>query len=301
MDIDEPKVVAARADRRLEKPFDAEHLRSIVTELVPKTKTNPVSSFLNFPEMPEFEETPTEQMPAPISIPSLQKNPAPRSESMNLQSLQKAAAELEEINVIDDPDIFDIPGEEFSAVPLTTPRMADEAEDGEWAHQDLTKFKIQLPESESEDFAAKFVIPQDEDLSSVQVETEGEFEEISFVTPASKAPPASKPPVGVDSFISKVERSVKEQMKDQMMATLQKRPTPPPPPPPEVTSPSLISNAQPKTQSKIDLNSDMMEKLIREEARELIQSVCWKVIPEIAERVIREELHKILRETEKSI
>ena len=74
-----------------------------------------------------------------------------------------------------------------------------------------------------------------------------------------------------------------------MMETLAKGPT------------SGPSAAKPNTQSKMDLNPDMMEKIIREEAREVIESVCWKVLPEIAERIIREEINKILRDTERSI
>ncbi len=49
-------------------------------------------------------------------------------------------------------------------------------------------------------------------------------------------------------------------------------------------------------QSKVDLDSNMMEKIIREEAREVIESICWKVLPEIAERVVRAELNKLLKE-----
>lgn len=266
MEIDEAKATECRADRRLEKPFDAEHLRSLVTDLVQKTLTNPVSSFLTFPEMPEFEENPATQEPAPSQV-------------ENIYAIPEASEEgFLNIPEVDDVDAnpLEVAGEEFSAVPLTTPKIAEEHDEGGWAHQDLTKFKIQLPETDANDFASKFVIPQDDELSQAHIEVAGEFEEISF----------AKPEVSKDSFISKVEKSVKE----QMMETLQKGPTKAAP-----------SNAQPNTQSKVDLNSNMMEKIIREEAREVIESICWKVLPEIAERVIREELNKILKETEKSI
>lgn len=51
MGIDEGKAVASLANRRLEKPFEVETLRSIIQELVPKTINHPVSSFLNFDEI----------------------------------------------------------------------------------------------------------------------------------------------------------------------------------------------------------------------------------------------------------
>lgn len=264
MEIDEVKATECKADRRLEKPFDADHLRSIVTDLVQKTKSNPVSNFLSFPDMPDFEETPAEEKEV--------------SQSGNIYAIP-------EIDDVEAP--LEMADEEFSSVPLTTPKMVDEHDEGGWAHQDLTKFKIQVPaENESTtDFASKFVIPQDDDLSQAHVEIAGEFEEISFEKPESVKTKAKIPQA--DSFVSKVEKSVKE----QMMETLQqKRP-----------ADKASSNAQPNTQSKVDLNSNMMEKVIREEAREVIESICWKVLPEIAERVIREEINKILRETEKSI
>ncbi|AHI06495.1 putative phosphate regulon protein [Bdellovibrio bacteriovorus W] len=272
MEIDEEKAQQAKVDRRLEKPFDAEHLRSLVTDLVSKTQSNPLKDFLNFPEMPDFEE------PAPA-----QSMDSPSEDSVH-------ALQTEEIdNVFAIPEshdeILDIPSdEEFAAVPLTEPRdeFQDEADEGGWAHQDLTKFKIQLPEEEENDFASKFVIPQDDELSNVQIEVAGDFEEISFV----KQEPVTK----TSGFMERVERSVK----DQMLETLHKKPQ-------TTANPETVSNAKPNTQSKIDLNSNMMENVVREEARAVIEAICWKVIPEIAERVIREEISKIMRETEKSI
>lgn len=265
MEIDEAKATDCKADRRLEKPFDAEHLRSIVNDLVKKAKTNPVSDFLTFPAMPDFEETPEEISPAQ----NIYAIPEAKDESfLNIP-------EVEDV----DANPLEVSDEEFSAVPLTNPKMTDEHDEGGWAHQDLTKFKIQLPENETNDFASKFVIPQDDELSQAHIEVAGDFEEISFAKPEREK---------ADSFVSKVEKSVKE----QMMETLQKGAT---------KGTAATSNAQANTQSKIDLNSNMMEKIIREEAREMIESICWKVIPEIAERVIREEINKILKDTEKSI
>ncbi len=127
----------------------------------------------------------------------------------------------------------------------------------------------------------KFVIPQEEELDNIRVEVAGEFEELSFEKPK---PVRAKVPAA-DNFVGKVEKSVK----DQMMETLQKG----------AENRGTSSNAQPNTQSKMDFDNNMMEKIIREEAREVIESICWKVIPDIAERVIREEINKILRETER--
>lgn len=269
MEVDEKKVADSLADGRLEKPFDSENLRSLVNLLVKKTAENPVSSFLSFPDMPQFEETPAE------------RGPSTRESAL--------AGEISNVFHIPEEDendghttiqSFEHSDEEFAAVPLSgTPRSPDESDEGGWAHQDLTKFKIQIPESESTDFASKFVIPQAEDLDHAHVEVEGDFEEISF---------HENGPDLAQNFAKKVEKSVK----DQMIETLQKK-TP--------AKTQTTSNAQPKVHSKGDTDTDLMEKIIREEAREVIESICWKMLPEIAERVVREEINKILRDSEKSI
>jgi CheY-like chemotaxis protein len=49
MELDEPAFMRSKADARLEKPFDLETLRNLVKDLVPKTRTNPMTGFLNFP------------------------------------------------------------------------------------------------------------------------------------------------------------------------------------------------------------------------------------------------------------
>ncbi|MGZ3770595.1 MAG: response regulator [Bdellovibrio sp.] len=279
MEMDESKVNECKADARLEKPFDADILRSMVQDLVQKAKTNPISDYLTFPEMPDFEETPVDE-PAPY-VPS-------KSTEEDIYAIPEASEEkfvnIPEIDIDDNP--LDLPGEDFSSVPLTSPKMSEDADEGGWAHQDLTKFKIQIPEEEPADFASKFVIPQDEELTNAHIEVAGDFEEISFVKPSSSGKKQSPPPApSAESLVSKVEKSVKE----QMMQTLQKGPSKPAP------------NAKPNSQSKMDLDSNMVEKVVREEAREVIESICWKILPEIAERIVREELNKILKDTEKSI
>ncbi|MNJ96670.1 Response regulator PleD [compost metagenome] len=263
MEIDEAKVAQSRANGRLEKPFDADHLRNLVSGLVPKTQTNPVSNFLSFPQMPEFEERPADD--------------AAQSNDDIYAIPEDTSSGFANIPSLDNPDApMEMADEEFSAVPLTMPKSQEEQEDGEWAHQDLSKFKINIPDTEN-DFASKFVIPQDE-MTKAHIEVSGDFEEISF---EDQAKPAAK--------------SVKE----KMMETLSK--TPSAAPASAAPNANSSSTAQPKAQQKMDIAPDMMEKILREEAREVIEAICWKILPEIAERVVREEINKILRDSEKNI
>jgi CheY-like chemotaxis protein len=257
MELDENKARESKADERLEKPFDADRLREIVKNLVHKTKSNPISDFLSFPEMPEFEES---------SLPSQRPK----------QKVNEEAFLNPEVDLVD---------EEFAAVPLTDPRPIEDNEDGGWTRQDLTKFKINLPEGDSEvvDFASKFAIPLDKDLSHANIEVIGDFEEVTFEDENPKPEIAVASTVN-EALVSKVERSVK----DQMLATLQKNLNPS----------QSASNAEPNIKSNMDLSTVMVETLVREEVRGVIESVCWKIIPEIAERIVRDEINKILKETE---
>lgn len=85
MEIDEQKARLSGADRRLEKPFDAETLRKMVRELVSKTETNPVSAYLQFPPLPEFKETPPPKQAsaAPAPQPPQAAAPAPVQHATN--------------------------------------------------------------------------------------------------------------------------------------------------------------------------------------------------------------------------
>lgn len=298
MEVDETKLSQSQPDARLEKPFDAEALRQLVQDLVPKTQDNPVSAYLQFPKMPEFKETPvaaplasrpaakpTGKIPdaAPINFDQFDPHADEDADLFNIPE-EDSHPGLTRTNIdipmIDSPDIDPEKGlravatdEEFASVPLNSSQQKDQLEDDGWQRQDLKKFKIQIPAEipaslpTEDDFAKKFVIPQD-NLANAPEETEGEFEELHFgedlTTPATRA-------------------------------------TPPPSPTPAAKAPQIQTKASPKASvSAAGQDREMIERVIREEAREVIESICWKVIPEIAERIVREEINKILRDVEKS-
>ena len=198
MELDEVRARASQADDRLEKPFDADILRGLVRKYVPRTQTNPISSFLSFPPMPQFEDS---------------------------QSDLKHEDE-----------------EEFSQVPLYP--QQEEASNGEenWAQQNLQNIKSPSAEDSARGFN-EFMIPEN-DLGEAHVRSDGEFEEITF----SKRPLTAEPP-------------------KSMSAT----------------------------------ETVLLERVAREEARAIIESICWKLMPEIAERIVREEISKILKQAEKEI
>jgi len=288
MEVDEGKLSQSGPDARLEKPFDAEALRQLVQDLVPKTQDNPISPYLQFPKMPEFKEAPAPQAAAtsgaPKVAPASAAKPAskiPDSVPMNFDKFDPSDKNDEAVFSIPEVDADDefavvAADEEFASVPLNSSQQKDQLEDDGWQRQDIKKFKIEMPaESASsnqfhpeDDFAKKFVIPQD-DLDNAHVEVEGEFEEIHF---------------GEDLTATKVEALKRHTT--EAMERVHTKASPKNPPP----SPATVGGS----------DAEMIERVIRQEAREVIESICWKVIPEIAERIVREEISKILRDVEKS-
>ncbi len=248
MEIDEAKAKESMAERRLEKPFEPETLRNLVLELVKKTQKNPVSSYLTFPPLPEFQEdTPIPETPdVPENTSSLNT-----SSDISLTTSRLFSQDLGKDNFSDEIPSLDLPDdEEFSQVPLhkaTIPSMKEKPSE-DWSHQDLSKFKIELPlEETSQSTAQKFsgAVSLEEEISQPEVNSYGEFDEITFIKAPTQGPSGHV----------------------------------------ELPTSGMIDH----------------EALIRDEARKVIESIVWKILPEITERIVREEINKLLQDTEKSI
>ena len=56
MELDEDKFEASQADGRLEKPFEVDQLRQLIHDLAPKTRSHKLSKFIEFPDLPDFED-----------------------------------------------------------------------------------------------------------------------------------------------------------------------------------------------------------------------------------------------------
>jgi two-component system cell cycle response regulator len=301
MEIDEAKIALATA--KLEKPFDADTLRQLVQELVPKTQNNPISPYLQFPKMPEFTESPNHQpegqdptppAPAVRAAPPKPAATIPTAAPIDFDKFDPNAEKDEGLySIPEDKTVVGFAGmmdpeEEFTSVPLKSSQQRDQHEEDGWTQQDLKKFKIQLPEEKPEDdFASKFVIPQEE-LRNAHVQDDGEFEELYFGEDMTSTRVAPLP------------ESYKEDLKRLQTYPSPEEEAPIPRILPKVNSATLASSVAMKESPTLP-DSDMMERMIREEARYVIEGICWKVLPEIAERIIREEINKILRDVEKSV
>lgn len=151
MNLDEAKAKNSKADRKLEKPFDAETLRALVKELVPATQDNVIANYLSFPDLPPMVE---EAKPAQQQ--TLQQ-PTPAASSSTQESPFEFLKEIEE-------------PEQFQQVPLPKP--------------DLSSFKLNIPQSEDEQFVEIDLSAKDMMNSSVAMSPtaahQGGLEEVAL-------------------------------------------------------------------------------------------------------------------------
>jgi two-component system cell cycle response regulator len=151
MSLDESKTIQAKPDSRLEKPFDSEQIRNMVSGLVPRANSNPIKDFLDFPKMPDFSED-AEKIKKLID----EKN------HIFQQSTPKSTSSFER----QAPQRQPVPPPPNEDSVLT--RM-----DEEWAQQPVKRSDPSHKKTEFNDFGIK-------DLSQVKIKITDDFEEISF-------------------------------------------------------------------------------------------------------------------------
>ena len=160
MELDEAKAKESMAERRLEKPFEPDTLRSLITELVKKTQTNPISHYLKFPDMPEIQEDPSTA-------------DAPAIELAN-----------------DDDEFAQVPLHNPLSTPSSPTSQKETSED--WSHQDLSKFKIEVPAKREFDYDATQISTDSIDNKKPLVTNYGEFEEVTFANAPFEGPSGSQ-------------------------------------------------------------------------------------------------------------
>jgi len=267
MELDEAKATASKIDRRLEKPFDAETLRSLVKDLVPPLGSNLISNYLSFPEMPEMvDEPPAAKAPASAKLPS-SPPPMPTGKTKT-QITVPTAEEPEELEMVDIdqlPKLEEVEEpEDFQSVPLpkTHPlpqQQARQTPNDDWAQQDLSRYKIELPKEDS------FSLDE-ADLTHTSIALSSGIEEISL-----------------DDLDNPAPKPRKSNTQTGLSRTFSPQPQP---------------SAQPAS-SLSSLDPMRAEELLIQEARSVLENVAWKLLPEIVERVVREELQKLLKDAER--
>ncbi len=300
MDLDEQKFLQCKARGRLEKPFDAATLRSLVSDLVPKTKTNSISAFLKFPKLPEFvDSSPMIVVPPPAQTahPPLDSNTG--SEENNSGDSELALDDFmaeENVNVNGD-DFFNY-SEEFTEVPLHPTEKKLEPvgnldEGDQWSQESLSKFKIKDDPVQVVRTQPSFVLSEEEDdLENLRIEADGEFEEIQFENKTK----------GNSKIVSANQNSSAVDLDLDLSEELVGITSPAQGPTQSQTHGSAQSHTQGQGVSAAThiRSPQISEEKLLKEARGIIESICWRILPDITEKLVREEIQKLLRETEKN-
>jgi CheY-like chemotaxis protein len=252
MELDEDKFQACMANAQLEKPFDVQALRKLVADLVPRTKEQRLSQFLNFPKMPDIEAPKT-------AAPAGEKPPAPSAKAPP-------------------PPVPGGEVEDFAQVPL--PKVKGT---GNPSNPTADKYRVNLKPEELE----AGHIPVEYELPSEKVSLEdmlkGDDNEVEAFSiketrkSAAKAPPVPDLEVEADDLVPDIDEDT------AVTATIG-----------HVPGPAAAAGTAPA------LSAEQLEKIIREQSAEVIESVVWKVVPDLAAQIIERELNKLLKEREQS-
>jgi hypothetical protein len=108
-------------------------------------------------------------------------------------------------------------------------------------------------------------------------------------------------PISVENIFNAVddveEFQVRESRTQPKVASSTKTGIVPPPPLPKTAAPTTTPAASVLPQ----WNEADIEKLVRAQAKEMIEAVVWKVLPELAQQIIEREIAKLLKEKDASL
>jgi two-component system cell cycle response regulator len=320
MEFDEALAVKNKAEGRLEKPFDVEVLRKLILELVPKTRTQRLAHFLEFSDKvteplkseiadhqpseqtktsPARESTQTFSMaPPPPPPPPLPKREEPAPSTWNMDSFEDVDLDKDHFTSLN------LSGSEKQKPAAGSTTAANDDQEP-WSHQDLSRFKIDLPpvSIETDDLDLKIDLGEEE-----------------FTTPdfSSKRPTPPEPTTAITYPTAKIDRSklpddtlsldqpkipvfdepieeITFGLEDDEEVQAPEAPTPIAPLEFDSLSLDETTLATPKPGTSIpQMDADRLEEIIRAQSRDIIEAVVRKIVPDLAETIIRNELERLL-------
>jgi CheY-like chemotaxis protein len=364
MDLDDQLAKNSGANGRLEKPFDVETLRKLVLELVPKTRSQRLAHFLEFPQKPteDFREEesqksqappaakvqqPQKQAPAyrpPADAPKAAPQPPP-AKPVAAPTPPPAAPAKEapswSMDSFDDPAVFadelggtssegvaslssaDDDDEAFKPLELSNLSSDDSAplgleaseddeagylsentvaggmnfesaDDEQWAQQDLSRFKLDLPPVtvESDDGPENAIRI---DMGEDQFTNPGRDDRTDPMYPMSAAGPSLEPryeqapsenPFGDLANDLQVDYGEIEEVElpEQPLGL-------------EDTEELSLESSTLQTGKIPQVDAGRLEEIIRAQSRDIIEAVVRKIVPDLATAIIREELERLLEDT----
>jgi len=335
MELDSKKADEAQIDGQLEKPFDADQLRTLVKNLVPRLSSNAISNYLQFSQRPEFLETenaaPQAEVHTAVSVeePAMMEFSSPSGGSAYepIEGIEEFQKE-ESLPFLAEMDEH----EDFQQVPLPRARGKDlfaksnrsgeidpnhnqesnaegsEESDENWMESKLSDFVVDMPE-DSDAYE-----PTEQDLTSTSIAISGGETEIMLLDldkphwgePGSESTQikslaqatgmnSGSTSSGLSAGPSGLSSAISNAVSSAAAAAV-------------AAGHTAITNSQTNIRSGSALipagsgrlSEDRLEAIAREELRaqtqQVLEDIAWKLIPDIAERIIREEIEKLLQE-----
>ncbi len=285
MEFDEPKAKESLADARLEKPFDADTLKNLVTSLVKKQAPADISNFLDFPS----HGTPTKPVP-PTSASKTERHEDP------LKSLDKIKSEAEKFQ----PDNLKKPVASGKFKPIELPNLADVIDNFETKNPQEDEFEMQ-PLDKTTGFGYRKPAEPEADKSLHQ--TKSFIINLPDDAGPEEIPLEIEPIDSVEdmSFLLNPESIEKETQAATKITTRAPELKKVEPPKIPTSAPTHTATAAPKaptaSQAPIPTPEDI-ERIVREEVREAIEKMVWQVVPEMATQLIKKELDRLLKDNE---
>ena len=274
MELDEDKFEASQADGRLEKPFEVDQLRQLIHDLAPKTRSHKLSKFIEFPDLPDFEDE-----AARAKAGSESESAVTHEEP---QSKKDADWDMDAFEPIDN---FKSGDDEFQPVALSgnkagdnsTPELADEDDDMEWQPSRLSDVRLEEGDSDVNDV-------------EIEISAEDAHQEVSDETVVRMGQPLDD-----DQRDDLVELEYpEEEASDELQI---EEPS---------YRPQQVASQEPKAESQVlpapdaagSLSQERIEAIVREQVEAMVEEVIWKVVPELAKNAIEAELRRLLDENE---
>lgn len=328
MDFDEGKFKSSLANAHLEKPFDTKKLRQLVQNLVPKTQTQNISQFLNFPDMPDFDEgasknsepaKPTKAPPPASSTEieldlSMDDRPETPDSSPSIHPSQPPAPEFTKSS-------FDMYGE-FSSQTSSNhkfdlknessdqPREDSSPDAKEWSMENFEPLGLPTDvEEEGDEFVPVELkhkqpkkMPEDPPPLDLEIEEEESDPSQWIQKPITKS--KYRVDVGSGGDPSDDEPQVSYQVPEEKIDidTVLTNQI-------EASTPSKDHSSADEEDIELDLSNEpeasslapqldekQLEAIIRAQSKEVIEKVIWQVLPEIATQIIEREIQKLLKE-----
>ena len=289
MEIDDKQFAISQANDRIEKPFNVETLRALVQKWVPKTKEQALSQFLHFPTtITQMEAEPSRLTVTGEATVSL--GPMPSVSDGEMTAPVEAGP----------------PGLDLAAMDPGEPEGMNDEKTVDWdmdSFEDINSFvstdhliqksgvKLAPPAAEADVTMVtrtQAIDPTPEEPKNIQ---------------SNKPKTATAMPMGVKATPPPLPKNIDDDLVSVDLQALNNSPVDVSAILAQQSAAKKSNEAKASVKTELppppdipQLSSEQLEQLIRAQSREIIESVVWKIVPEMAGQMIREELERLMAE-----